>query len=130
MTGSFLKPNGRYYVCCDWLKYSGQNCGTPRQRIANPGGMGTINLCNEDAHVDMGPGFWKSAAMQTNYACRLFLMFFIGSFFQEFACNGTVVEHPEYGEVLQLQGDQRNNICGFLKRIGIAKQEQLKVHGF
>ena len=26
--------------------------------------------------------------------------------FQEFACNGTVVEHPEYGEVLQLQGDQ------------------------
>ncbi|MCQ9140761.1 hypothetical protein MZE11_19540, partial [Bacillus amyloliquefaciens] len=26
---------------------------------------------------------------------------------KEFACNGTVVEHPEYGEVLQLQGDQR-----------------------
>ena len=22
---------------------------------------------------------------------------------KEFACNGTVVEHPEYGEVLQLQ---------------------------
>lgn len=49
---------------------------------------------------------------------------------QEFACNGTVVEHPEYGEVMQLQGDQRNNICQFLTRIGIAKPEQLKVHGF
>jgi len=49
---------------------------------------------------------------------------------KEFACNGTVVEHPEYGEVMQLQGDQRNNICQFLVKIGIAKPEQLKVHGF
>jgi len=49
---------------------------------------------------------------------------------KEFACNGTVVEHPEYGEVIQLQGDQRNNICQFLSKIGIAKAEQLKVHGF
>ena len=29
---------------------------------------------------------------------------------KEFACNGTVVEHPEYGEVLQLQGDQRTKV--------------------
>ncbi|OQR75612.1 protein translation factor SUI1isoform 1-like [Tropilaelaps mercedesae] len=49
---------------------------------------------------------------------------------KDFACNGTVVEHPEYGEVLQLQGDQRNNICQFLTKVGIAKPEQLKVHGF
>jgi len=49
---------------------------------------------------------------------------------KEFACNGTVVEHPEYGEVMQLQGDQRNNICQFLTKIGIAKPDQLKVHGF
>lgn len=34
--------------------------------------------------------------------------------FQKFACNGTVIEHPEYGEVIQLQGDQRKNICQFL----------------
>ncbi|XP_022648624.1 eukaryotic translation initiation factor 1-like [Varroa jacobsoni] len=49
---------------------------------------------------------------------------------KDFACNGTVVEHPEYGEVLQLQGDQRNNIYQFLTKVGIAKPEQLKVHGF
>ena len=49
---------------------------------------------------------------------------------KEFACNGTVVEHPEYGEVIQMQGDQRNNICQFLTKVGIAKGEQLKVHGF
>ncbi len=51
-------------------------------------------------------------------------------FFQEFACNGTVVEHPEYGEVLQLQGDQRHKICDWLTKIGLVKADQLKVHGF
>lgn len=55
----------------------------------------------------------------------------VGSFrFQEFACNGTVIEHPEYGEVLQLQGDQRENICQWLTKSGLAKSDQLKVHGF
>merc|ERR1712088_274673 len=49
---------------------------------------------------------------------------------KEFACNGTVVEHPEYGEVLQMQGDQRTKICGWLTKIGLVKQDQLKVHGF
>jgi len=49
---------------------------------------------------------------------------------KEFACNGTVVEHSEYGEVLQLQGDQRENICQFLTKVGLVKAEQIKVHGF
>ncbi|KAF5405123.1 Translation initiation factor SU [Paragonimus heterotremus] len=29
---------------------------------------------------------------------------------KDFACNGTVVEHDEYGEVIQLQGDQRDHM--------------------
>lgn len=49
---------------------------------------------------------------------------------KEFACNGTVIEHVEYGEVLQLQGDQRENICQWLTKSGLAKSDQLKVHGF
>ncbi|XP_067648617.1 eukaryotic translation initiation factor eIF1-like [Haliotis asinina] len=49
---------------------------------------------------------------------------------KEFACNGTVVEHPEYGEVVQLQGDQRDNIKNLLCKCGLASQEQVKVHGF
>ncbi|XP_035304568.1 eukaryotic translation initiation factor 1-like [Cricetulus griseus] len=48
---------------------------------------------------------------------------------KKFACNGTVIEHPEYGEVIQLQGDQRKNICQFLREIGLAQDDQLKVHG-
>ena len=54
----------------------------------------------------------------------------VRAFKKDFACNGTVVEHPEYGEIIQLQGDQRNNVCTFLKKIGIAKDDQLKIHGF
>ena len=49
---------------------------------------------------------------------------------KEFACNGTVVEHPEYGEVLQLQGDQRHKICDWLTKTSLVKSDQLKVHGF
>lgn len=52
------------------------------------------------------------------------------AFKKEFACNGTVVEHPEYGQVIQLQGDQRNNAAEFLRKITIASKDNIKVHGF
>ncbi|KAL6054896.1 hypothetical protein STEG23_020120 [Scotinomys teguina] len=54
----------------------------------------------------------------------------VKAFKKKFVCNGTVIEHPEYGEVIQLQGDQRKNICQFLIEIGLAKDDQLKVRGF
>ncbi|XP_048193723.1 eukaryotic translation initiation factor 1-like [Perognathus longimembris pacificus] len=54
----------------------------------------------------------------------------VKAFKKKFACNGAVIEHPEYGEVVQLQGDQRKNICQFLVENGLAKEDQLKVHGF
>ena len=49
---------------------------------------------------------------------------------KEFSCNGTVVEHPEYGEVIQLQGDQRNKVGLFLSDANLVKKDQLKMHGF
>ncbi|CAJ0576435.1 unnamed protein product, partial [Mesorhabditis spiculigera] len=49
---------------------------------------------------------------------------------KEYNCNGTVVEHPEYGEVIQLSGDQRQHIKNFLTKVGIVKEENCKVHGF
>ncbi|XP_032700246.1 eukaryotic translation initiation factor 1-like [Lontra canadensis] len=49
---------------------------------------------------------------------------------KKFACNGTIVEHPGYGEVIQIQGDQHKNISQFLVETGLAKDDQLKVHGF
>merc|ERR1712053_29835 len=49
---------------------------------------------------------------------------------REFACNGTVVQHKEHGEVLQFQGDQRQHIDNFLKKIKLTTEENIKVHGF
>ena len=50
-------------------------------------------------------------------------------FLQEFACNGTLVEDEELGQVIQLQGDQRNKIYNFLVQEGLEKSS-IKVHGF
>ncbi|KAL5109108.1 Eukaryotic translation initiation factor eIF1 [Taenia crassiceps] len=41
-----------------------------------------------------------------------------------------ILKHEQYGEVLQLQGDQRDNIAEFLKKYGLVKADQIKVHGF
>ncbi|XP_036153295.1 eukaryotic translation initiation factor 1-like [Myotis myotis] len=49
---------------------------------------------------------------------------------KKFACNGTVIEHLEYEEVIKLQDDQCKNICQFLIETGLNKNDQMKVHGF
>ncbi|KAL5703399.1 hypothetical protein ACHQM5_028496 [Ranunculus cassubicifolius] len=49
---------------------------------------------------------------------------------KEFCCNGTVVQDPELGQVIQLQGDQRKNMSTFLVTAGIVKKEHIKIHGF
>ncbi|GAA6022958.1 hypothetical protein JCM10207_007729 [Rhodosporidiobolus poonsookiae] len=51
------------------------------------------------------------------------------AFKKEFACNGSIVEHEEMGKVIQLQGDQRQNIFNILVEEGIEK-DTIKVHGF
>jgi len=38
--------------------------------------------------------------------------------------------HPEYGEVIQLQGDQRDLVENFLQQCELATPDQLKKHGF
>lgn len=50
--------------------------------------------------------------------------------FQEFCCNGTIIQNHDCGEVIQLQGDQRENVCKWLTKNGLVKSDQLKVHGF
>ncbi|KAI0780870.1 eukaryotic translation initiation factor 1 [Trametes elegans] len=51
------------------------------------------------------------------------------AFKKEFACNGTLVDDEESGQVIQLQGDQRAKISMFLVEEGIPKST-IKVHGF
>eukprot|EP00727_Mastigamoeba_balamuthi_P000416 m51a1_g10371 putative translation initiation factor sui1 family protein (109) ;mRNA; r:97428-98188 len=49
---------------------------------------------------------------------------------KSFSCNGSIVEDEELGMVIQLQGDQRQNVAGFLTGEGIAKKSNVKIHGF
>ncbi|PHJ23266.1 translation initiation factor [Cystoisospora suis] len=48
---------------------------------------------------------------------------------KEFSCNGTVIEDPEHGSIIQLQGDQRNAVKEFLEREGICSVDQIRIHG-
>ena len=52
------------------------------------------------------------------------------TFKKEFACNGTLVNDEELGEVIQLQGDHRAKVSQFLISEEIAKKEDVKIHGF
>ena len=45
-----------------------------------------------------------------------------------YACNGAVVEHNIYGEVVILQGDKRMSIHEFLTKVGLVKAENIKFH--
>ncbi|KOS21856.1 Eukaryotic translation initiation factor eIF-1 [Escovopsis weberi] len=52
---------------------------------------------------------------------------------RKFACNGSIVEDEEAGQVIQLQGDQRKDILEFLtdKKDGLGLSRSIiTVHGF
>jgi len=52
-------------------------------------------------------------------------------FKKQFNCNGSISEDPDLGgTVVQLQGDQRDNVRGFLLKEGLVDKDKLKVHGF
>ena len=48
---------------------------------------------------------------------------------KKFNCNGTIVDDPDLGQVIQLQGDQRKVVAQFLIDEKIAKRDVIKVHG-
>ncbi|EGF82922.1 hypothetical protein BATDEDRAFT_84447 [Batrachochytrium dendrobatidis JAM81] len=52
------------------------------------------------------------------------------AFKKEFACNGTLVEDDDLGQVIQLQGDHRLKVQTFLATEGIAPKDKIKLHGF
>nr|ACO10359.1 translation factor SUI1 homolog [Caligus rogercresseyi] len=44
---------------------------------------------------------------------------------KEFACNGTVVDHQEYGKCLQLQGDQRQTSIKNIRKRSIPHSKKI-----
>tara|TARA_B110000014_G_C19609061_1_gene322483 strand:+ start:79 stop:396 length:318 start_codon:yes stop_codon:yes gene_type:complete len=47
-----------------------------------------------------------------------------------FSCNGAVVIDEEEGKIIQLQGDQRENIKKFLIKENLVEETDIKIHGF
>ena len=50
-------------------------------------------------------------------------------FKHKFCCNGKILEDEKAGKVMQMQGDQRNNVLDFLVNEKIVTKDQIKVHG-
>jgi len=46
-----------------------------------------------------------------------------------YSTNGNVRTDPNYGEIIQLQGDQRKNVYDALIEWQISPKEDIKVHG-
>jgi len=49
---------------------------------------------------------------------------------KEYCCNGNIQDDEAMGQVLQFQGDQRQNIGKFLVENQLAPKEKIKTHGF
>ena len=54
----------------------------------------------------------------------------VRAFKKTFRCNGAIIDHKEYGEIIQLQGDHRESISEFLIDYEIVSKEQIIIHGF
>jgi translation initiation factor 1 len=59
------------------------------------------------------------------------------AFKKEYACNGTIIQDPDMGEVIQLQGDHRTKVMDFLTdkdkdKMGkyALPKDTIKIHGF
>lgn len=48
---------------------------------------------------------------------------------KELNCNGTIINHEDYGNVIQLQGDQRQKVKEFLLETDICFADQIRMHG-
>lgn len=44
-------------------------------------------------------------------------------------CNGSIVHDDSLGEIIQLQGDQRNSVFNFLIAEEICNKDAIKIHG-
>ncbi|XP_033241942.1 eukaryotic translation initiation factor 1-like [Drosophila miranda] len=77
--------------------------------------------------IQKGSGYKTQTTVQgLSDECKLIKI--VRAYKKEFSCNVIVTEHPEYGEVIQLQGDQSQRISRWLVRMGFAKSDQVKLH--
>ena len=49
---------------------------------------------------------------------------------KKFNCNGSIIRTEDDIDIIQLQGDQRENIKNFLIKENIVSEDFIKIHGF
>ncbi len=55
----------------------------------------------------------------------------VSYFKKEYCCTGTVIEDEDTGaSVIQLTGDQREDVANFLIEEGLAIKSNIKIHGY
>lgn len=52
------------------------------------------------------------------------------TFKKSFSCNGSISTDQEYGKVIQMSGDQRENVQQWLIKEGIVSPKEIVLHGF
>mmetsp|Transcript_61701 Transcript_61701/g.145883 ORF Transcript_61701/g.145883 Transcript_61701/m.145883 type:complete len:111 (+) Transcript_61701:76-408(+) len=72
----------------------------------------------------------KSLTIVEGLSAQLDLKAILKALKKQHCCNGSILESEESGDVIQLQGDQRQNVATFLTAEGICKKDNVKVHGF
>lgn len=45
-----------------------------------------------------------------------------------YACNGSLTNHKQFGDVIMLQGDKRADVYEFITKVGLVKAEFVKIH--
>jgi translation initiation factor 1 len=52
------------------------------------------------------------------------------TFKKSFSCNGSISKNDEYGKIIQMSGDQRDNVKKWLLKQSIVSEKEVIVHGF
>ncbi|XP_062224939.1 protein translation factor SUI1 homolog 2-like [Phragmites australis] len=49
---------------------------------------------------------------------------------RELCCSGIIVDDKDLGKIIQLQGDHRKSVSSFLVKGGMARKDNVKIHGY
>jgi translation initiation factor 1 len=71
----------------------------------------------------------KSTTIVYGFATDLDLKKILRHFKKSFQCNGTINKDNDFGQVIQVSGDQKQNIINFLVNEEICKREYIIVKG-
>lgn len=108
-------------------------------------GSSHVNI-NERVHIIFCSNYWINSLICSNIrvqqrngkkfittiqglATDLNIKKLLKAFKRNFKCNGAIIEDPELGNIIQLQGDQRQNVRDFLIDEEINEKDAIVIHG-